>query len=139
MITTLAFLSQVSRRTAMPRAVSMPQRQVIYERAEHGDSADEVARDLSLCPSTVRKLYARFRARGRAGLAPAYDACGQVQATADAELLAAALDMRRQHAGWGAGLIRVLLTEQYANRTVPCERTLQRYLARAGLAPACKG
>jgi transposase len=123
----------------MARAVSLPQRQVICERAEHGDSAEEVARDLGLRPSTVRKLYARFRARGRAGLAPAYDRCGQGQTTADTDLIAAALDMRRQHAGWGAGLIRVLLAEQYADRMVPCERTLQRCFARAGLGPAPKG
>src|SRR5262249_1946117 len=140
MITPLEFLSPVAaRRFPMPRALSLPQRQLRWERAALGHPADAVAADLGLCPSTVRKLSARFRARGRAGFLPAYHRCGQRQATADPELLAAALDMRRQHAGWGAGLLRVLLAEQYPARTVPCARTLQRYLARAGLAPAPHG
>src|SRR5438552_1524359 len=140
MITTLAFLVPGSaRRLPMPRAVSLPLRQTLWERAALGHAADAVARDLDLCPSTVRKLFARFRAHGPVGLAPAYDGCGQGQATADPELLAAALDMRRHHAGWGAGLIRVLLAEQFADRALPCERTLQRYLARAGLGPAPQG
>ena len=47
--------------------------------------------------------------------------------------------MRRQHPTWGAGIIRVILTEQHPGRVLPSERTVQRAFVRAGLNPAPAG
>ena len=49
------------------------------------------------------------------------------------------LALRRQHPSWGAGLIRVFLMREHGPSDVPTERTLQRWLCRAGLGPAPKG
>ena len=124
----------------MARAIAMPLRQAILDRFHTGQAPEAIAAALGLHHETVRKLVRRFRTAGTTALAPAYDRCGQHQtATADADLVDAALDLRRQHTGWGAGLIRVLLAEQFPGRTLPSERTLQRHLAKAGLAPAPAG
>jgi transposase len=124
----------------MPRAVPLPLRQVIFRRLQLHHHPEDIAGDLGLNPQTVRKLVRRFRRRGADALAPDYGRCGSHQTrAAAADLVEAALAMRRGHAGWGAGLIRVLLAEQFPRRPVASERTLQRHLARAGLNPAPAG
>lgn len=124
----------------MGRAVSVPQRQVIFERAQRDHTAAEIASDLGLRAETVRRLIRRFRARGPAGLAPGYARCGSHQTKrADPELIADAARLRREHPTWGAGLIRVILGERHPGRAVPSERALQRAFVRAELAPAPAG
>ena len=59
-------------------------------------------------------------------------------ATSDHPARAAALQLRRDHPGWGAGLIRVYLAER-GLRPPPGESTLRRWFRRAGLAPAPPG
>src|SRR5687767_15398195 len=46
-----------------------------------------------------------------------------------------ALQLRREHRGWGAAYLRVHLRLRCPGRPVPSARTLQRWLADAGLAP----
>jgi hypothetical protein len=124
----------------MGRAVSVVQRQVILERAEHGDRAGAIAADLGLEPETVRKLMNRFRARGAEGLAPSYDHCGSCQSRrSDPELIEVAIELRREHPTWGAGLIRVILRDRHPGQTIPSERALQRAFVRADLNPAPAG
>ena len=115
----------------MGRAISVPQRQVIFQRAGLGHQADAIADDLGLKPDTVRRLIARLRQAGAAGIAPDYSRCGANQARrADADQIAAAVAMRRQHPSWGAGIIRVILAEQHPGRTLPAGRTIQRAFAK---------
>jgi transposase len=124
----------------MGRAISVPQRQVIFERAGLGHRAGDIAADLGLNPETVRKLIARFRRAGAEGIAPDYARCGSHQPRrADAELVETATVLRREHPSWGAGIIRVQLAEQYPGRTIPSERAIQRAFAAAGLNPAPAG
>jgi hypothetical protein len=124
----------------MGRAISVPQRQVIFERAGLGHKAGAIAADLGLNPETVRKLISRFRKAGAAAIAPDYSRCGANQSLrADADLIGAAMTMRREHPTWGAGIIRVILGERHPGRALPSERTIQRALVGAGLNPAPAG
>ena len=123
----------------MPGAFPQPIRRLVYDRAQLGHTAHTIASDLGLKVDTVRRLMARFRACGVAGIVPAYDHCGHDQPTADSDLIDATLSMRRQHATWGAGLIRVFLTDEFPNHPSVSERTLQRHLSRSGLNPAPAG
>ena len=124
----------------MGRAVSVPQRQAIFERTQRGERTEEIAADLGLPSETVRKLIRRFRRRGAAGITPGYDHCGCHQShRADPELIAVATGLRREHPTWGAGLIRVLLAERCPGRALPSERALQRAFVRADLNPAPVG
>ena len=124
----------------MGRPISLPQRQVIFQRAGLGRRAAEIAEDLGLNRETVRKLIRRFRRAGEAGIAPDYSRCGRNQPRrSDAGLIEAATAMRREHPGWGAGIIRVQLAERHPDRVIPSERTIQRAFARAGLNPAPAG
>ena len=124
----------------MGRSTPMPQRQVIYQRADLGHRSDDIADDLGLNRETVRKLIARFREGGPGSIAPDYSGCGVDQPKrADAELIEAATVMRREHPSWGAGIIRVQLAERHPDRTIPSERAIQRAFAAAGLNPAPAG
>ena len=49
------------------------------------------------------------------------------------------MDLRQQHARWGAALIRVMLQEKYGKAEVPGTRTLQRWLRRLREKPAPPG
>jgi transposase len=124
----------------MGRAVSIPQRRVIFDRAQQGHRVEAIAADLGLPPETVRKLIRRFRTGGATAIAPGYDRCGSHQTRrADPELIGTATELRREHPTWGAGLIRVILAERYPGRALPSERALQRAFVRADLSPAPVG
>ena len=82
----------------MGRAISVPQRQVIFRRAGLGHEADAIADDLGLHPKTVGSLIARFAEAGAAGITPDYSRCGRNQARrADTDLIGAVIAMRREH------------------------------------------
>jgi len=127
------------RGTLMPHPTPMPVRQVIVQRAAQGQSASLIARCLGLVPRTVRRLVQRLRRQGPSALATScpsrpYQHPPQLRA-----LIEEALQLRRQHATWGAGLVRVLLHRQDPANPIPAERTLQRWFRRAGLLPAPSG
>src|SRR5262249_21773435 len=89
------------------------------------------------CP-TVRRLLQRFRRRGRDGIPPDYRHPSAAEG-APSESVSAALDLRREHPTWGAGMIRVQLLLEAPTRPAPSERPLQRWFVRADLAPAPAG
>lgn len=124
----------------MGRAISVPQRQVIFQRTGLGHQADDVADDLGLNPKTVRTLMARFAKAGAAGITPGYARCGLNQARrSDVDLIGEVIMMRCQHTTWGAGIIRVVLAERHPDRTLPSERAILRAFAKVGLNPAPAG
>ncbi len=103
------------------------------------DVAD-IAAAVDLPARTVRHLIRRLRqAPAAETLAPAYEHCGWQRSWPNQELYHDAVELRRQHAAWGAGLIRVILQEHWPQQPLPSTRTLQRWFARAGLGPAPKG
>ena len=123
----------------MPRPLPVPVRQAIWRRSQHGQDGSAIAADLGLAPRTVRRLIRSFRQRGPAAVSPSYDHCGATTPKPAPAVVQAALSLRREHPTWGAGLIRVMLRHQRPDDPPPAERTLQRWLLRADLAPAPAG
>src|SRR5207249_3397524 len=121
----------------MPSSIPVPVRQAILQRFQKGESVASVAEALELSERTVRHLVRRLVLRGRAGLLPDYPRCATKTAPTTQATFQKVLHMREQHPRWGAGLIRVLLQEEQV--ACPSERTLQRWLQRAALAPAPPG
>src|SRR5581483_11896681 len=98
----------------------------------------QVAAEFVLSLRTVQRLFARFEQQGRAGIPPRYAACGQHQSRhTTPELVEQLTQTRQQHPRWGSELIRLELQDHHA--TVPCARTIRRYLRKAGLQPAPAG
>jgi hypothetical protein len=123
----------------MPRPVPLPLRQAVWRRCQDGQDGPAIATALGLAPRTVRRLLRRFRSGAQDALSPSYGRCGQATPKPAGSLVHAALDLRRAHPTWGAGLIRVMLRRQLPGAPLPAVRTLQRWLLRAGLSPAPAG
>jgi transposase len=121
----------------MPTAIALPLRRALWQRHHQGQSVAEIADALGLAPRSVRHLLRRFRAGGANALAPAYR--GTAAAGPHAALRREALQLRRQHEGWGAGVIRAHLRRRHPKRALPATRTLQRWFRAAGLGPAPRG
>src|SRR5881396_2184339 len=85
--------------------------QVVLRRWQHGQSVQEIATALGVAARTVRHLIRRFGqgTTDRDAVSPAYGRCGWRRPWRNQLLWQNALEMRRQHPAWGAGLIRVLL------------------------------
>jgi hypothetical protein len=123
----------------MPPPIPMPVRQVIVQRTAQGQSAGFIARCLGLVPRSVRRLVQRLRVRGPNALATSYPSRPYPHPPQFHILVDEALQLRRAHPTWGAGLVRVLLHRHYPKAPLPAERTLQRWFQRAGLIPAPSG
>lgn len=118
----------------MPRAVDVPVRQAIVAQHEAGQSLVKVAQGLGLSYWTVRQIWRRYRARGAAGLTSDHADCGVRGPRGPRLVWRAAVWLKRQHRGWGAGLIATLLRCRWPDLAVPHERSLQRWFRQAGLA-----
>jgi hypothetical protein len=119
----------------MPRALAVVVRQPIVERHLAGATFGAIAQELALSPDTVRTIWRRYRARGAAGMVPDYAACGRPGPRFPIALQGAALDLRRAHRGWGAGLIRTELAAVFPGQRLPHAATLRRWFRAAGLGP----
>jgi transposase len=122
----------------MPAPVRQPIRQAMWRRWEQGATTTELSRAFDVPPRTVRALLRRWRERGPGGLAPNYVRPSDPPPLPSPPAFGPAVQLRRDHPAWGAGLIRVYLAEQGV-QPLPGERTLQRWFHRAGLAPAPPG
>ena len=123
----------------MPPPIPVPVRQLIIQRAKQGQSAGLIASSLGLASRTVRRLVQRVRRQGPNALATSYPRRPYSHPPQFRALVEEALQLRRAHPTWGAGLVRVLLRRHYPAASLPAERTLQRWFRRAGLIPAPSG
>ena len=121
----------------MPRPTPIPLRKAILQRSHSGQSVSQIAEELGLPERTVRRLVNRFHQRGDAGLTPDYHHPAPAPDAAQRVLYCAALDLRRAHPNWGAEYLRINLRRM--GHCVPTARTIQRWLRKAGLAPAPAG
>src|SRR5215208_1855568 len=122
----------------MPAPVPFALRQAVARRAAAGQGPPAIAAALGLPARTVRHLLARYRRRGEAALVPAYPRGERPRPRAAGRVRDRALELRRGHPTWGAGLIRLLLRLSPGRRP-PAARTLQRWFRQAGLGPAPRG
>jgi transposase len=123
----------------MPSALPVTIRRAIFQRWQSKTDTVSIAHELGLSRRTVEALVRRFRQRGDEAIEPDYrhEPLPHLNQVRGVEQTALAL--RREHARWGAPLIRVMLGHRFAARRVPSTRTLQRWFAHAGLSPAPKG
>lgn len=115
----------------MPSALPRPVRREIVERREAGESFASIARRMTVSYGAVRNIYRRYVETGE--LAPAYDRCIHTGVRSDKAVYAAAVEMKADHPSWGAGLIRVELSDGFDEERLPSVRTLQRWFRRAGV------
>jgi transposase len=110
----------------------------MLRRSERGATTAELSQEFGLPARTVRNLLQRVRERGEEGLSPDYHRLPQPPPPLQHPAFPAAVLLRQQHTGWGAGLIRVYLQKQ-GIQPLPCVRTLQKWFRRVGLGPAPPG
>jgi transposase len=118
----------------MPRAIAAPVRQTIAALLLQGKKPDEVAALLNVCARSVRRLRHRLRNNDTA-LLTAYAAGGRRRNAAVERLRQLCGELRKQHPRWGCERIRVQLRRQQPAGSVPCARTLRRWLRQLGLTP----
>jgi hypothetical protein len=120
----------------MPRATSPPLRQRLFDLHQEGLAIKDIAQQLALPQRTIRCLLAQWRHLPDChDLKPLTDHCGRKVSQERLPVQQAALQLRRDHPGWGGGRIRLELLDLYPSRLVPATRTLQRWLDQAKLIP----
>lgn len=82
---------------------------------------------------TAYKFLTRFRANGGAGLRDRWHGPVSPHASQAPQWRARLLRLPKAHPSWGARKLRWLLGCRFGRRRRPAERTLQRWIARAGL------
>lgn len=120
----------------MPAALAMSIRQEIVKRREKGESLANIAREKAISYGATRKIWRQYVKEG--SLEPHYDKCRQTGIRKEQALYEMAIALKAAHPGWGAGLIRVELSEQLRGHDLPSERTLQRWFGRGGVAKALR-
>lgn len=110
----------------------MKQREAMVQRHEKGESFAHIAREMGLPYMTVRGICKHYERTG--DLRPNYAACARPGVRKDAAIFDRAIDLKKTHPRWGAGLIWVELAEVFAESQLPSERTLQRWFRQAGVA-----
>jgi len=115
----------------VPAATPVRIRQIIVARREAGESYARIGRDLALPYITVRKVYQHYQQTGR--LEASYDQCRPKTVRSGEAIYQKAVELKRSHSGWGAGLIWVELAELFDESALPSVRTLQRWFHRAGV------
>jgi transposase len=119
----------------MPRPLPFPLRQELVRRHQQGETLVSLAESMNIPPATVRNWWQRFRREGEAGLQARYQHCGPQGPKAGPALHRAALAMKREHPGWGAGMIRLELQAQFPDQPLPQKRAIERWIQKAGLQP----
>jgi hypothetical protein len=113
----------------MPAATPLGIRQEIVNRRQAGETYAAIGRELKVPYVTVRQVYGHYKKSGQ--LAPHYDRCRHTSVRSDPAVYEQAIQMKREHPSWGAGLIWVELAEHFAEADLPSLRTLQRWFRQA--------
>jgi transposase-like protein len=116
----------------MPAAKGMAVRREIVNRREAGESLAQIGREVGVAYGTVRNVWRQYEEEGQ--LEPGYDRCRHTEVRKARAVYERAVEMKRAHPSWGAGLIRVELAEAVAGPDLPSKRTLQRWFRRGGVA-----
>jgi hypothetical protein len=120
----------------MPVPIAVAIREQIVIRRQGGENLGEIARDLGMSYDSVRNVWRLYQSQGR--IKPNYGNCGPKAPKVCKRVYRAALFLKHKHPTWGAGLIKQLIEDKWADETVPSERSLQRWFKRAGINQARK-
>ena len=105
---------------------------VIRARAK-GAKISELCREFGISRSVGYKLLRRYESEGIGGIAPRSRRPKAHPLEINAEMVCEVVALRQLHPTWGARILRELLSERYESSEVPCARTIDRILDRAGL------
>jgi hypothetical protein len=126
---------RASRRCNMPQALPLPLREQIVERHQQGEPLKGISQTSQIPYHTVLVCWRRYCLDSQEGLANHYDRCGPQGPKYPQDLINQALDLKRVHARWGGGLVRVQLAETFPDQPLPAVRTLQTWFRKAHLQP----
>jgi hypothetical protein len=112
----------------------MQTRREIVRRRQTGEKLASIARALEISYGAVRNIWQRYEQTGQ--LEANYERCRHTQVRKAVDVYERAIEIKRSHPGWGAGLIWVALGETIEASRLPSLRTLQRWFRRAGVSAA---
>lgn len=115
----------------MPAAIAVSVREEIVRRRQGRETFRQIADDLQVSYNATRRIWAQFQREGQ--VKPHYERCRPPARRKAERLYEQAVALRRLHPSWGAGLIRLELSEQFPAPSLPSERTMQRWFRRAGM------
>jgi transposase InsO family protein len=98
-----------------------------------GANISELCREFGISRSVGYKLLKRYKVEGVQGVAPRSRKPRSHSLATSAEMVCEVVALRQKHPHWGARILRELLCEQFQVSEVPCARTIDRILDRAGL------
>ena len=119
----------------MSRAYPQPLRERIVLAHQQGHSLRAIAQQMGVAYGTVRAWWARWQTQGEAGLQIHYDRCGPRGGRWPDTFRQEVLQTKREHARWGATLVRLQLAERFVDTSLPAVRTIQSWWKAAGLQP----
>ncbi len=122
----------------MPRATPLIVRRAIWTAAQQGEDTASLAARFGTPQRTVRRLIRSFHDAQDQVVAPAYRP-GSAAPAWPVSAVDLAHQLRAAHPTWGAGMLLVQLRRKFPDTSLPCIRTLQRWMGEAGLAPALPG
>ena len=93
----------------------------------------ELCREYGISRSVGYKLLNRYREEGLSGIEPRSKRPKGSPLQISAEMVCEVIALRHRHPTWGARIIRELLCDDHDKTDVPCARTIDRILDRAGL------
>jgi hypothetical protein len=108
---------------------------IIEQLTKANSSMIAVCTEHGLSYSTIRRLWKRYKAEGISGLKPHYDQCGSHQPKCEALIYRCALWLKHLHPDWGAAVIQVVLHDHYPQKSLPSERSMQRWFKARHLYP----
>ena len=113
----------------MPQAIARAIRERIVKQREAGKTVRQVAE----AEGVSRRICSAWRVQGEAGLNTHYHEGAREKYLFSQRMYRQAIALKRRHAKWGAGLIRVKLQMTYTEERLPAERTLQVWFRHTGL------
>lgn len=112
----------------------MKQREAFIRRAlQPRANISELCREFGISRSVGHKILRRYRESGKAGIVPYSRRPKSHALQVSAEIVCEIVALRQEHPRWGGQTIRELLLERFAKSEVPCARSVDRVLERAGM------
>lgn len=115
----------------MPAATALKEREEIVRRRKEHESFAHISREMAIAYATVRNVWHHYQNTGQ--LEPSYERCSHRGVRKKQDVYEKAIEFKRAHPSWGAGLIWVELAELFEEEELPSLRSLQRWFHRAGL------
>ena len=115
----------------MPGPTENGIRRAIVQRQQSGETLGSISAELHLSYETVKKIWQHWQRKG--AIEPNYEQAKQRGTRQYGALQHWAVDLKRQHPGWGAQLILLEIQQAYPEMEFPTIRTLQRWFVEAGV------